>query len=269
LTARQDVRAHAPGENPYDGGFVAGIGLFTTFRVIHAILQGRMAGHKGWPRMASHTGPTLQLAIDPRSIFFALEIVGVVTFALAGLVAARAHQMDGVGTFTVTFLSAFGGGTLRDLFLEQRPFYWVQHTEVLWLVLAMAALANLTLRMTSRILSDRLILMADAIGLGLFSTTGTLAAMEQGWPLLPCTLVGVIAATFGGVLRDIVCNEKPQLIVDPSPYASVAFAGNWLLLGIVHLAWLDEFWAAAAMGAAIAVTRVWLALRGVQLPRLN
>jgi uncharacterized membrane protein YeiH len=215
------------------------------------------------------TGLALQLAIDLRSIFYALEIAGVVAFALAGLVAARAHQMDGVGTFTVTFLSAFGGGTLRDLFLEQRPFYWVQHTEVLWLVLGMAALANLTLRISSRILSDRVILTADAIGLGLFSTTGTLAAMGQGWPLLPCTLVGVIAATFGGVLRDIVCNEKPQLIVDLSPYASVAFVGNWVLLGIVYLGALDEFWAAALVGSAIAVARVWLALRGVKLPRLE
>ena len=211
----------------------------------------------------------MPLSIDPRSIFFALEILGVVAFALAGLVAARAHQMDGVGIFTVTFLSAFGGGTLRDLLLEQRPFYWVQHTEVLWLVLGMAALANLALRISSRILSDRFVLAADAIGLGLFSTTGTLAALEQAWPLLPCTLVGVIAASCGGVLRDIVCNEKPQLIVDRTPYASVAFVGNWVLLGVVHLGWLDVFWGAALVGASIALARVWLALRGIKLPQLD
>lgn len=211
----------------------------------------------------------LQLAIDPRTIFFALEIMGVVTFALAGLFAARAHQMDGVGTFIVTFLSAFGGGTLRDLFLEQRPFYWVANNEILWLVLAMSLLASLTLRISSRLLSDRVILMADAVGLGLFSTTGTLAAMEHQWPLLPCTMVGVMAATFGGVLRDIVCNEKPQLISDRTPYASVAFAGNWVLLAVVHMGWLDYFWGAAVVGGLIAVARVWLALKGVQLPRLN
>ena len=211
----------------------------------------------------------MHLAIDPRSIFLALEILGVVAFALAGLVVARSHQMDGVGTFIVTFLSAFGGGTLRDLFLEQRPFYWVQHNDILWLVLAMATLASITLRISSRILSDRFILMADAIGLGLFSTTSTLAAVEQAWPLLPCTLVGVMAATFGGLLRDIVCNVKPQLISDRTPYASVAFVGNWVLLAIVHLGWLDYFWGAAVVGGAIALARVWLALRGVKLPHLD
>lgn len=211
----------------------------------------------------------MPLHIDPRTVFFALEVAGVFTFALSGLVVAHAHRMDVVGTFIVTFLSAFGGGTLRDLLLEQRPFYWVEHHRILWTVLAMSVLASATLRISSRLLSQRLILVADAIGLGLFSTTGTLAALNHDWPLLPSAMVGVMTATFGGVLRDIVCNDKPQLVSDPSPYASVAFAGNAVLLAVVHAGWLDEFWGCAVVGGLIAVARVGLAWLGVKLPQLS
>ena len=70
-------------------------------------------------------------SVDPRSIFYILEIVAVYAFALSGLFVARTHQLDVVGTFIAAFLAAFGGGTLRDVLLNQRPFYWVVQSRVL------------------------------------------------------------------------------------------------------------------------------------------
>ncbi|MDO5653923.1 MAG: trimeric intracellular cation channel family protein [Brachymonas sp.] len=211
----------------------------------------------------------MPLPFDSRTVFFTLEVLGTFAFALSGLFAARAHRLDAVGTFIAAFLAAFGGGTLRDVLLYQRPFYWVANTSLLWGVLVMALLASLLLRISSRWLSGGVFLVVDAIGLGVFSATGTQIAQQQGWPMLPCVLMGVITATFGGLLRDMVCNEKPILITDPSPYASIAFVGNWLLLALLHLQWLDAFWATASTAALITLARVVLAWWGVKLPQLD
>ena len=111
--------------------------------------------------------------------------------------------------------------------------------------------------------------MADAIGLGIFSATGTHLALLMGWPPMPCVMIGVITATFGGLLRDVVCNQKPMLMSDPSPYASVAFVGNWLLLGLIHLNWMNTFWNIVVAASVIAGGRLLLAFFGVKLPQLD
>ena len=211
----------------------------------------------------------MELSLDPRLVFVTLEIMGIFAFALSGLFVAKQHRLDAVGSFIAIFLAAFGGGTLRDLMLEQRPFYWVEQSALLWGVLAMALLGSLTLRITSRLFSDRVILVADAIGLGIFSATGTQMALQHGWPALPAVLMGVLAATFGGLLRDIACNEKPMLMSDPTPYASVAFVGNWGLLLLLQLQWLDVFWSTVVAAASIAGARLLLAFLGVKLPQLD
>ncbi|MEZ7829797.1 MAG: TRIC cation channel family protein [Brachymonas denitrificans] len=211
----------------------------------------------------------MELSLDPRLVFVTLEIVGIFAFALSGLFVAKQHRLDAVGSFIAIFLAAFGGGTLRDLMLEQRPFYWVEQSALLWGVLVMALLGSLTLRITSRLFSDRVILVADAVGLGIFSATGTQMALQHGWPALPAVLMGVLAATFGGLLRDIACNEKPMLMSDPTPYASVAFVGNWGLLLLLQLQWLDVFWSTVVASASIAGARLLLAFLGVKLPQLD
>ena len=213
--------------------------------------------------------PAMELSLDPRLVFVTLEIVGIFAFALSGLFVAKQHRLDAVGSFIAIFLAAFGGGTLRDLMLEQRPFYWVEQSALLWGVLVMALLGSLTLRITSRLFSDRVILVADAVGLGIFSATGTQMALQHGWPALPAVLMGVLAATFGVLLRDIACNEKPMLMSDPTPYASVAFVGNWGLLLLLQLQWLDVFWSTVVASASIAGARLLLAFLGVKLPQLD
>ena len=178
--------------------------------------------------------PVPTIPIDVKTVFFAFEVIATFAFALSGLFVARDNKLDAVGTFIATFLAAFGGGTLRDIMLMQRPFYWVTQSELLWGILFMSVLSSVTLKVT-KLLSNRIIMVADAIGLGIFSATGTHLALLMGWPPMPCVMIGVITATFGGLLRDVVCNQKPMLMSDPSPYASVAFVGNWLLLGLIHL----------------------------------
>ena len=212
--------------------------------------------------------PVPTIPIDVKTVFFAFEVIATFAFALSGLFVARDNKLDAVGTFIATFLAAFGGGTLRDIMLMQRPFYWVTQSELLWGILFMSVLSSLTLKVT-RLLSNRIIMVADAIGLGIFSATGTHLALLMGWPPMPCVMIGVITATFGGLLRDVVCNQKPMLMSDPSPYASVAFVGNWLLLGLIHLNWMNTFWNIVVAASVIAGGRLLLAFFGVKLPQLD
>ncbi len=219
--------------------------------------------------MALPTHLPLPIPIDPRSVFHVLEVTAVFAFALSGLFVARAHRMDAVGTFIATFLAAFGGGTLRDMMLDVRPFYWVKENYLLWGLLFMSILGTFTLRLSSKLFTKNLILVADAVGLGIFSATGTHMALQADWPVLPSVVVGVIAAAFGGLLRDVICAEKPMLVSDPTPYASVAFIGNWFLIWLLERHWFDVFWSTAIVAALIAIARLVLAFAGVRLPQLD
>ena len=161
-----------------------------------------------------------------------LELAATVAFALSGAMTAARSRLDAVGVCAVVFLTAFGGGTLRDILLDVRPFFWVRHVEYLWGVLALALGAMAFMRQRHFEPTERAILLPDAIGLGLFAAVGVDLARVQGMPMLVAVLMGVVTPVFGGVLRDLVCNRIPQAFSDHRPYALCAFLGAWLYLGL-------------------------------------
>jgi uncharacterized membrane protein YeiH len=159
-----------------------------------------------------------------------IEITAVLVAAFSGFIEARRKRMDLVGVFTVAFIAAFGGGTLRDILLDRRPLFWVEHQEYAILIFALALVASPLMKTLRYIVSERLIVIADAVGLGLFSVAGVVAAQDAHMPLFIASMMGVITGIFGGVLRDIVCNEVPMVFRDGKPYAICAFLGNWIFL---------------------------------------
>lgn len=161
----------------------------------------------------------------------AVEVAATLAFALSGLFAAARKQLDAVGVFTVTFLAAFGGGTLRDLLLDQRPFFWVAHVNWLWGLMALTVAAMAFLRHRHIDPTERAMLWPDTLGLGLFAAAGVSKALHSGAPALVAVLLGVVTGVFGGVLRDMVCNEIPRAFHDHQPYAVCAFAGGWCYVG--------------------------------------
>ncbi|GAB4215869.1 MAG: hypothetical protein Fur007_14790 [Rhodoferax sp.] len=170
-------------------------------------------------------GETFQLII---------EIAGTAAFALSGVLEGAQKKLDAVGICVVGFLAAFGGGTLRDLLLDARPFFWVRHVELLWGVLALCLLCMLVLRRHHFALTQRAIEWPDALGLGLFTASGVHMGLLSGSPALVAVLMGLITGVFGGVLRDIVCNEIPAAFSDHRPYAVCAFAGGWVYVLLGH-----------------------------------
>jgi uncharacterized membrane protein YeiH len=187
---------------------------------------------------------------SPSALLSGLEAVATLAFALSGLLAAARKQLDAVGVVAVAGLAAFGGGTLRDVLLDRRPFFWVEHANWLWALLALCLVAMLLLRRRHLALTERAIQWPDAIGLGLFSAAGTQLALSAGQPAIVAVLMGVITAVCGGVLRDVVCNEIPTAFHDHRPYALCAFAGGWVLVGGQQLGWGEEASLAAAAATA-------------------
>ena len=159
-----------------------------------------------------------------------IEIMAILVGAFSGFIEARRKRMDLVGVFTVAFIAAFGGGTLRDILLDRRPLFWVQHEEYAILIFVLAMVASPLMKTLRHIVSERLIVIADAVGLGLFSVAGVSSALDAHMPLFIASMMGVITGIFGGVLRDIVCNEVPMVFRDGKPYAICAFVGNWIFL---------------------------------------
>ncbi|WP_425256713.1 trimeric intracellular cation channel family protein [Rubrivivax sp. RP6-9] len=195
-----------------------------------------------------------------------LEALATLAFALSGLLAAARKRLDAVGVCVVAGLAAFGGGTLRDVLLDRRPFFWVEHASWLWGVLALCIVAMLLLRARHFAPTERAMQWPDALGLGLFSAGGTQVALAQGLPAIVAVLMGVVTAAFGGVLRDIVCNEIPSAFHDHRPYAVCAFAGGWVLVALLALG-LPEGAAVLAGAATASGLRVLALLLDWRLPR--
>lgn len=173
---------------------------------------------------------TLQLT----TLLTTIEIAATVAFAMSGLIEATRRRMDIVGVFSVTFVSAFAGGTVRDILIERRPFFWVENTEYIWLVIALVLAAPLLLRSRELRVTDKVMEVADALGLGLFTISGVSLALVAGMPPVVAVLLGSITAVFGGVTRDVLCNEIPKVYRDHQPYTLCTLIGGVIFLGLNH-----------------------------------
>lgn len=207
--------------------------------------------------MPEHTVYTLLMTV--------VEAVATLAFALSGLLEAARKRLDAVGVCVVAGLTAFGGGTLRDVLLDRRPFFWVEHASWLWALLGLCIAAMFVLRARHFRPTERAMQWPDALGLGLFSASGTQLALAQGLPAIVAVLMGVVTAAFGGVLRDIVVNEIPRAFKDRQPYAVCAFAGGWAVVGAQAAGLSDSL--SLLVGAAVGSgLRAAAMLNGLRLP---
>jgi uncharacterized membrane protein YeiH len=178
------------------------------------------------------------------------EAAATVAFALSGVIEAARKRLDAVGICVVGGLAAFGGGTVRDVLLDRRPLFWIEHAEWIWALLALCIGAMVFMHARHLEPTERAMQWPDAVGLGLFSASGTQIALDSGMPAIVAVLFGVITAVFGGVLRDIVCNEIPRAFSDHRPYAICAFVGGWVLVAAQAARLAD--WVALVMAALAA-----------------
>ncbi len=193
------------------------------------------------------------------------EVIGTLAFALSGLIEAARKKLDLVGMAMVSGLAAFGGGTLRDILLDRRPFFWVENEIWVWILILICIGALLFMRSRHLEPTERAMQWPDAIGLGAFTAGGTQLALNAGVPAVISVIMGVLTAIFGGVLRDIVVNEIPKAFSDHIPYAVIAFTGGWVVVGL-NLLNIDAFVAVAVGAIFTIVLRVLALLFGWRLP---
>ena len=156
------------------------------------------------------------------------DMLGMLAFALAGILAAQGRDVDPVGVFIVAFTSAFGGLTVRDLILDLRPVCWISHEAVIWVILFFTIFAPAIVKRFSTSAAREVFLIAEAAGLGIFCASGTVLAWERGIAPLSCTIVGVATGISGGILRDVLLRRIPAALSDRQPYGLAAFIGCWL-----------------------------------------
>jgi uncharacterized membrane protein YeiH len=194
-----------------------------------------------------------------------LEIIGTLAFGASGLIAAARKKLDMVGVVLLVLVTAFGGGTLRDLLLNRQPFFWVQNEIWIWVLAAAAILIQFLVKARNVELSAKAVDWPDAIGLGVFAASGTQIALAAGHTPLIATIMGVITAAFGGLIRDVLIAEIPGLVNDHQLYASLAFVGG-LLIWVLEYFTVDATLATLIGALAIIVARIVAMRLGWKLP---
>ena len=158
-----------------------------------------------------------------------LYLVAIIVEAMSGAIAAGKKQMDPFGILIIGTVTAFGGGTLRDLVLDNHPLVWVGHPEYL-LITTFAIIITILIRPLIRYLTEAFLVL-DAIGLITFSIIGAQKTLELGHGYLIASIMAVFTGAFGGVLRDILCNQVP-LVFKKELYGSISFLSAWLFFGL-------------------------------------
>jgi uncharacterized membrane protein YeiH len=195
-------------------------------------------------------------------LIYWVDLLGVAVFAATGALVASRKQMDLVGFALMASVTGVGGGTLRDLLLG-RPVFWVQDISYLIVCLGVALL----LFFTAHVIQRRYIalLWADAVGISAYAVMGAELARQSGVAPLAALVMGVMTATFGGLIRDLLCQELP-LILRKEVYATAAVVG-----GFIHLMAVEAFGlplilsAALGFAGAFAVRAAGIA-KGLSLP---
>jgi uncharacterized membrane protein YeiH len=191
-----------------------------------------------------------------------LDYIAIAVFAASGALSASRKQMDAIGFILIAVVTGFGGGTMRDLLLGRTPVFWLRAPDLLAVCAGVAVLVFFTAhRFENRF---RVLLWADAVGLALYAVAGTEIALLAGASPWAAALLGVVTATFGGIVRDVICNELP-LILRREIYATAAAAGALVFVALrVQGVW-REYAFAAGIGVAFAIRAAAL-LRGWSLP---
>ncbi|RAP34287.1 trimeric intracellular cation channel family protein [Candidatus Marinamargulisbacteria bacterium SCGC AG-439-L15] len=172
------------------------------------------------------------------NIFYVFETLGICTFAISGLLLAKEKDFDPVGVYIIAFVTALGGGTIRDLLLGETPIYWISKVEYPLLILLLTAIIY---PLSKERIHPSWLVVPDAIGLSLFTVTAVETALSVNLSPLIVMILGTISACFGGLLRDILCQEVPLIFQKVSFYSFVAFVGAGIFIALRQVAVLSAY----------------------------
>lgn len=172
-------------------------------------------------------------------LFYGIETLGILSFALSGVILAKQKDFDIVGVYIIAWVTAFGGGTIRDVILDIQPVYWISHSEYPLMLLGLVVLISLFNRIK---IKESWLIIPDALGMALFAISTAKMAIELQHPPIIVAILATMVASFGGVIRDSLCQETPMIFKKGSTmYASLAFWGALLFVLLIDLAMFTPF----------------------------
>ena len=197
-------------------------------------------------------------------ILYLLDLCGVAVFAVSGaLVAGRKQRFDLLGVAVIAIVTAIGGGTIRDVLLDRHPVFWIEDPTYLLVILAAAALTMVYARFRQ---PPRLsLLVADALGLALFTISGAQVAEQRDLSGTIVVVMATVTGTAGGLLRDVLSAEVPLLLRPSELYATASIAGATAYL-LLQAAGSERTPAALGGMATVAGLRLASILWRLRLP---
>jgi uncharacterized membrane protein YeiH len=156
-------------------------------------------------------------------VFHLLDIIGTMAFAMSGALTAMNKKLDPFGVFIIAFVTAVGGGTLRDIMIGRTPVGWMLDLKYVYVIIMGFVLAIIFRKKFDKLRTS--LFLFDTIGLGVFTLIGLEKGMNIGLHPVICIALGTMTACFGGVIRDILCTEIP-VIFRKEIYATICILGG-------------------------------------------
>jgi len=190
-----------------------------------------------------------------------ITLIAVIVSSASAVLKAGFKQFDLFGVVIIAVATGLGGGSLRDMLLDQDVF-WIKNQVFFIASLGSAFAIFITARLI--VIPFTFFLIPDAAGLAAFAIAGTLLSLMVGAPWLIASFMGVMTGTMGGIFRDILCNEPPMVFTSPL-YATVSWLGSLLFIGLIYLN-VNVSIAAIVAGLSIFTARLLALKYGVNLP---
>lgn len=169
-----------------------------------------------------------------------IDLLGIISFAISGVFAAMQRRLDIFGILVMAFVTALGGGTVRDILIGDFPVQWMLNLNYP-VIITLSAMVTVVFHKIIRNL-EKFLLVFDALGLGFFTILGLEKGIAYGLHPGICIMLGTITACFGGVIRDIALNKIP-LVFQREIYATACIAGSGLYFLLLQTdmnkSWLD------------------------------
>ena len=193
------------------------------------------------------------------------DYLGTLAFAISGIRLAAGKGFDWFGAYVVGVVTAVGGGTIRDILLDIKPFWLIQPS---YLVITGLGLLFTIIFRRQVVRLNHSLFFFDAIGLGLFVVVGVAKSYAAEFPWWVAVIMGTITGSFGGLLRDVLINETP-LIFRTDFYASACVLGSVIYVLMGHYSSLPIEWVQFISAVSVLVFRVLAVVLHIQLPTFN
>ncbi|WP_426429794.1 trimeric intracellular cation channel family protein [Winogradskyella sp. HB-48] len=196
--------------------------------------------------------------------FQTLDILGTISFAISGVLVAMNKRMDPFGVLIIAFVTAVGGGTLRDIMVGVEPVSWMRNMTFVYVIIASTIFAVVFRNYLKHL--RRSLFLFDTIGIGLYTVVGIETGLVAGLHPLICIALGTMTACFGGVTRDILCNEIP-VIFRKEIYATACIVGGLTYFALRQFL-EDENYLFIIAGLVVIIIRLIAVRFKISLPSL-